>query len=186
MDENEFWSIIDEAALEKQDQDKHEKRLFQLLAQQTPKALISFQQHCDHYTERAHNGILWAASLLLNGGYSSDDGFEYFRRWLISRGRAVYHLALNDPDTLADESIKIESNGHPSASFESFSYVAHDVHEELTETEMLQEEPSTEDGYDQPSYEDDFDWQDYSNDVLQKELPRLWKKYGRFKMESDE
>ena len=40
------------------------------------------------------------AAYLLNGG-CSDDGFEYFRGWLISRGRAVFEKALADPDSLA-------------------------------------------------------------------------------------
>lgn len=37
----------------------------------------------------------------MNGG-CSDDGFEYFRAWLISRGKKVYEKAMADPDTLAE------------------------------------------------------------------------------------
>ena len=37
---------------------------------------------------------------MINGG-SSDDGFHYFRAWLISRGQAVYEAAVANPDSLA-------------------------------------------------------------------------------------
>jgi hypothetical protein len=46
---------------------------------------------------------LWGAAYLINGG-CSDDGFEYFRAWLIAQGRQVFEAALRDPDSLA---------GHP-------------------------------------------------------------------------
>ena len=43
---------------------------------------------------------LWAAAYLVNGG-CSDDGFEYFRGWLIMQGREVYERVVADPDALA-------------------------------------------------------------------------------------
>jgi hypothetical protein len=36
----------------------------------------------------------------MNGG-CSDDGFEYFRAWLLAQGRDTFEKALEDPDTLA-------------------------------------------------------------------------------------
>ena len=41
------------------------------------------------------------AAYVINGG-ASDDGFYYFRCWLIGMGRRVYEAALADPDSLAD------------------------------------------------------------------------------------
>ena len=49
----------------------------------------------------AYTWDLWGAAYLINGG-CSDDGFAYFRSWLISRGRAAYEEAVRDPDSLAD------------------------------------------------------------------------------------
>src|SRR5207249_5020548 len=37
---------------------------------------------------------------LINGG-CSDDGFEYFRGWVILRGRKAYEAAMKNPDSLA-------------------------------------------------------------------------------------
>jgi hypothetical protein len=44
---------------------------------------------------------LWGAAYLINGG-CSDDGFDYFRGWLLSQGRAIWQATLADPDSLAD------------------------------------------------------------------------------------
>lgn len=42
-----------------------------------------------------------AAAYLVNGG-CSDDGFDYFRGWLIARGREVFEDVLADPDAIAE------------------------------------------------------------------------------------
>jgi hypothetical protein len=44
---------------------------------------------------------LWGAAYLINGG-CSDDGFDYFRRWLILQGHKVFQAAIANPDSLAD------------------------------------------------------------------------------------
>ncbi|MFL6076856.1 MAG: DUF4240 domain-containing protein [Mycobacteriales bacterium] len=36
----------------------------------------------------SYQGDLWGAAYLINGG-ASDDGFDYFRGWLIARTRGV-------------------------------------------------------------------------------------------------
>ena len=60
----------------------------------------------------------------MNGG-CSDDGFEYFRLWVISRGSEVYENARADPDsliTVADAEVPEDI-----FDFESFWYVALDA-----------------------------------------------------------
>ena len=49
----------------------------------------------------AYHWDLWGAAYLINGG-CSDDGFEYFRRWLVLQGRDVFQAAVSNPDTLAE------------------------------------------------------------------------------------
>jgi hypothetical protein len=65
--------------------------------------IVAFQElfwkmHSDSYT-----WALWGAAYLINGG-CSDDGFDYFRGWLICQGRGVFESALRDPDSLASHS----------------------------------------------------------------------------------
>lgn len=40
------------------------------------------------------------AAYLINGG-RSDDGFDHFRGWLLTQGRATWQAALAEPDSLA-------------------------------------------------------------------------------------
>jgi hypothetical protein len=72
---------------------------------------------------------VWGAAFLMNGG-CSDDGFRYFRDWLVSEGEAVFEAALDDPESLASKK--------PGAEFEleSFGYVAAEVYEQMTDAEM--------------------------------------------------
>ena len=52
-------------------------------------------------SDQGYGWPLWGAAYLLNGG-CGDDGFDDFRGWLVTRGRAVFEAALADPDSLAD------------------------------------------------------------------------------------
>ena len=55
-----------------------------------------FRERLDDVRERAYRWDLWAAAYIINGG-ASDDGFQYFRAWLVSRGQSVFEQALKDP-----------------------------------------------------------------------------------------
>ena len=63
--------------------------------------LQSFAPIVDELLYEAYRPLLWAAAYVMNGG-CSDDGFEYFRGWLITQGAAVFFQAVDNPDTLAD------------------------------------------------------------------------------------
>ena len=51
-----------------------------------PDELIEFHRLFNRAMDDAYIWDLWGAAYLINGG-CSDDGFAYFRSWLISRGR---------------------------------------------------------------------------------------------------
>jgi hypothetical protein len=64
------------------------------------------------------------------GGGCSDDGFTDFRYGLISLGKNVYYKAIENPDSLVELGADIEIRN------ESFGYVAFEVYEEKSGTEM--------------------------------------------------
>lgn len=66
-----------------------------------PERIAEFLAHQDAVMAQSYTWSLWGAAYLMNGG-CSDDGFEYFRGWLIAQGRKVFERALEDPDTLAE------------------------------------------------------------------------------------
>ena len=49
----------------------------------------------------SYRSSLWAAAYVINAG-CSDDGFGYFRGWLMFQGRETFGQAVADPDSLAD------------------------------------------------------------------------------------
>jgi hypothetical protein len=63
--------------------------------------LIAFDALFDQFMALSYTRELWAAAYIINGG-CSDDGFDYFRGWLIAQGEAVFQRALLDPKTLVE------------------------------------------------------------------------------------
>ncbi|MFD0852522.1 DUF4240 domain-containing protein, partial [Actinomadura adrarensis] len=63
--------------------------------------ILAFQQILWNLMAESFRDPLWGAAYMINGG-CSDDGFAYFRAWLIGQGRAVFERAVDDPDALAD------------------------------------------------------------------------------------
>lgn len=71
-----------------------------LLARRSAQEIIGAQQTLWDLMADSYQNPLWAAAYVVNGG-CSDDGFDYFRGWLIAQGRTVFERAVADPDTLA-------------------------------------------------------------------------------------
>ena len=99
MTEDEFWDHI--RATRRADPGAHEERLTQRLAKLPPEEILDFVHLWRVLRARAYRQDLWGAAYLIQCG-CSDDGFEYFRDWLILQGRAVYEAAIADPDALAE------------------------------------------------------------------------------------
>jgi hypothetical protein len=83
----------------------------------------------------AYTVDLWGAAYLINGG-SSDDGFYYFRCWLVGMGKKVYENALANPDSLADvvtvgEEYEAEIYGVAHAAWERAGRTDEEFEEEL-------------------------------------------------------
>ena len=51
----------------------------------------------EHHRVSPTRWDLWGVAYIVNGG-CSEDGFEYFRGWVISQGRNVTELALSNPE----------------------------------------------------------------------------------------
>src|SRR4051794_32757343 len=103
MDEQQFWKIVEAGG--KTGLDEQERKLAAVrkeLMKLKPEEVREFAQIYHRKLADSYTWDLWgAASLIIGGG--SDDGFQYFRDWLISRGRQVYEAAVADPDTLAGQ-----------------------------------------------------------------------------------
>ncbi len=96
-----FWHIIEKARLEVDEEiDRQCSALKSSLLQLESSDMQAFETHYYDALDAAYRQDLWAAAYLINDG-CSDDGFDYFRDWLIAQGESVYRAALRNPDSLA-------------------------------------------------------------------------------------
>ena len=122
MDRARFWSLIDEARHDVGVSGNIASSLIDKLAAMDFGAITRWAQIYDAYQSLSYKMKLWAAAYVINGG-CSDDGFEYFRGWLISQGENVFLRALENPDSLAD--IDVEMGG---AEYEDMLGVGHSAY----------------------------------------------------------
>ena len=89
MDEGRYWGLIsDSLAAAGEDQDAQLAFLKRELAKLSPKKIVGFRLRTDKLLYDTYNPTMWCAGYIMNGG-CSDDMFEYFRLWVISRGRSL-------------------------------------------------------------------------------------------------
>ncbi|MFE6132232.1 DUF4240 domain-containing protein [Streptomyces sp. NPDC056437] len=104
MDTEEFWNLIEQArgrAADSTDAEDIARQATALLAAREPQQILDAQQILWDVMAASYKAPLWAAAYLINGG-CSDDGFEYFRGWLITQGRTTFEQVVDDADRLAD------------------------------------------------------------------------------------
>lgn len=75
--------------------------LTKALGELAPEEIAGFGVELERLLAASYRQDLWGAAYLINGG-ASDDGFDYFRGWLLAQGRETWEAALADPDSLAD------------------------------------------------------------------------------------
>ncbi len=102
MNEDQFWTMIEAAKLESDgDGEAQLEIMHNALMTLEPDEIMEFQRLFDQFHRVSYRTDLWGAAFIMNGG-ASDDGFDYFRGWLIAQGRTVFEAALEHPDSLVD------------------------------------------------------------------------------------
>lgn len=116
MDRETFWDIVERArraagreTVTAEGADAVARHLVAELSVLSPAAIVGFEQAYDDVNLEAWRWDLWAAAYLMRGG-CSDDGFDYFRGWLVAQGRAVWERAVADPDSLAEAGVDPEDD----------------------------------------------------------------------------
>jgi hypothetical protein len=117
-----FWQLIEDSRENAGgDPDEQAEQLTDLLSDLPADEIVAFDRLLHELLTAAYRWDLWAAASIINGG-CSDDGFEYFRLWLIAQGERVYREALADPETLVDRAEADATNA------ESLLYAAGDAY----------------------------------------------------------
>jgi hypothetical protein len=165
MDANAFWKIIDETRSAARDDQDFLDKIAARLREMSPDELEEFEEHFNRIHQGSYARPLWGAAYLINGG-CSDDGFEYFRAWLMAQGRETFEKAIHDPDSLA-------TIDDPEGELEKFMYVACEVYETKTGHKM----PDTAlQGAAYPDLGEAWDFDDA--DEMKKRYPELFAIYG--------
>ena len=132
LNEEVYWAIIDSSLHETTNQEDQELYLVSEIEKLTPKEMIGFRLRTDKILFDSYNPELWCAAYIVNDG-CSDGGFEYFRCWLISRGKEAFYSVKIDADSL----IKQVVEGKESYEFEGFWYVAMNAFKNKTGEELF-------------------------------------------------
>ena len=176
MDEEQFWAIVQTAVDEAgDDEEAYLEVVKRELSKLSLKEMIGFRLRTDKLLYDSYTSEMWCAGYLMNGG-CSDDGFEYFRLWVISRGRKVYEAAMANPDNLID--YIGDDDEMDFFEFESFWYVALEAFEEAVDAELYDyidddNFKTCEGNY--PNFE--FNWEEDEPESMQKLCPRLFEKF---------
>jgi len=168
-----FWQIIKRAAEADRDPDAHVMALRTALSALTLEEIVSFEVAFRRYLNEAYTWDLWGAAYVIHGG-CSDDGFEYFRRWLVSRGREVYEAALADPDSLAQLDVQPGPSGV--WEFEEIYYVAVEVFKEKGGEGDVRDYSEPEAGLGGPGPSGEAFLEDEEH--LARRYPNLWRRFG--------
>ena len=129
MTDKEFWRLIEDCRKDTGgDLDELVRVLTQRLAALPPSDIVAFDKRLNALLARAYDWDLWGAAYVINAG-CSDDGFLYFRGWLVAQGHDVYESALADPETLVDVA---ESESE----LEDFIHVGRQAYQQATGEEM--------------------------------------------------
>jgi hypothetical protein len=163
MIDSRFWMLVDAAKAQAGTSEQaRPPALRAALAALPADEIQAFQRVYDRMIARAKRWDLWGAAYLMNDG-CSDDGFRYFRDWLISEGKACYEQALADPDSLAELPVR------DAFELEAFGYAALDAYAEHTDKELER------DFSDERAAPEGHEW---NEDELPAMLPQLAAKYA--------
>jgi len=123
MDDSQFWKIIHEASRN----DDFISQLTNSLCDLGFDEIVSFKNILQKKLASAYYFPLLSANFVISS-YVSDDGFEGFRAWLLSKGQAAFENAIENPETIADW---LEKSKVDQIDGEAFLSVAENAYTEL-------------------------------------------------------
>jgi hypothetical protein len=168
MRTEDFWQLIDQArAGGGGEPGPVAARAVALLAERDPEDIVGYAQHQRRVLAASHKADLWGAAYLINGGASAD-GFEHFRGWLMTQGRAVFARAVAEPDSLAElPQVRAASLSGEEFSAEQMLSVPWDAYRRATASEL----PEDREPVRTPDLNDFWDFDD--EEEARRRLPRL-------------
>ncbi len=175
LSEADFWDLIATARKKAKDDDQLADELVKLLSKESEEKILAFGRIFEVLHNRSYKSDLWCTAYVASGG-CSDDGFDYFRGWLIGRGKDVFYGAMSNPDSLLKEfeSLK-KQDGIPEN--EMMLGVASSAYEEKTGKDDYYDELEKLAGETEPREELNMDWSEDDEDSMSKICPKVFQKF---------
>ena len=165
LSEERFWEIVAHS-------DKG-KELEAELAKLTEDELFGFRYWWLRFSYQSYNQALWAVAYTVLGG-CSDDSFDYFRNWLIARGKTVYYNAVRNADSLCDEFDDLTDKEYPE--WEDVEYVPQEVFERKFKKDFHETEKTYD--FNLEGFPDiEFEWQEDDEESIRKVCPKTFSKW---------
>jgi len=183
LDTASFWKIMDNAfARGKFNNSIREQAILDQLTKLTPEQIREFEIIFQQMNAKASTWSNLAAVTIIEGG-ASDDGFFYFRCWLISLGKNNFDETLKNPDHLAAIDIPFDTkNKMTICEFEELIPISDRAYEIVTRKDPMTDTTfprvsAQRKGlfYDSGPELSGIEWE--SNAELPKIAPLLYKKY---------
>lgn len=175
MDEESYWKIVENSLKETTNQEDQELYLISALEQLSPKEMIGFRLRTDKLLFDSYTSNLWCADYIISKG-AMEDGFDYFRCWLISKGKEAFYKTQENSDYL----VNLVENEPKVYDFESFWYVAFTAFKNTTDKEAeayidYEKFTTTDEHY--PILE--FNWNVDEPKTMAKVCPKLFEKFWK-------
>ncbi len=98
MTDTEFWSLIDQARMG-QPESADPDSLGEVLDRLDDDGVLDFGHMYSEKLCDLNQWRLWGAGYVIASGMS-EDGFHYFRSWIVGKGKDAFEAAMKDPDEL--------------------------------------------------------------------------------------
>lgn len=99
MNEQVFWKIIEQSAIESTETTARFRWIEQELSNLAEKNIFKFDKVIHFLLEKSNTEDLWAASYVLTEEVNSEQ-FLVFRYWLMLQGQRIFKKAINDAEYL--------------------------------------------------------------------------------------
>lgn len=177
MNEGEFWKIINYASeVAGEDQEKEQQLIIQKLSEYPAEQIVDFELIFTKKLIAINDFEILAAATIIEGSIT-DDGWLYFKCWLVSRGETIYNETIKNPEYLAS----VTQMGVV-ADFESMLYVSTEAYKKSTGKTEVDESFPREIAFKKGlNYESDgarMVGKDWKPEDLPKLYPKLWNKFN--------
>lgn len=114
-----FWDLIEKS--------NKGENLHEVLSELTDNEIFGYVYWWNYFHIVSYKQDLWAVAYVVMGG-CSDDGFDYFRFWLVAQGKEVFEKAMQNADSLCNVFDELEDGDYPER--EELDYVPMEIIDE--------------------------------------------------------